>query len=122
MAKITNLLHVSILVLNLKRARQFYEGVLGMEASDKRPDLGFEGVWYEFGQQQLHLIENPDFRAGMRSPHGGRDRHVAFRVDSVDELAATLEARGVLYTRSQSGRKALFCRDPDGNALEFSEE
>jgi len=26
---------------------------------------------------------------------------------------------GVAFTLSQSGRSALFCRDPDGNALEF---
>jgi glyoxylase I family protein len=30
-----------------------------------------------------------------------------------------LNQAGVTYTLSQSGRRALFCRDPDGNALEF---
>lgn len=30
-------------------------------------------------------------------------------------------ATGIPYTRSRSGRTALFCRDPDGNALEFIE-
>jgi glyoxylase I family protein len=30
-----------------------------------------------------------------------------------------MEAGSVAFTRSKSGRAALFCRDPDGNALEF---
>jgi len=34
-------------------------------------------------------------------------------------LAGRLDAAGISYTPSRSGRAALFCRDPDGNALEF---
>ncbi|MEE8429299.1 MAG: glyoxalase, partial [Gammaproteobacteria bacterium] len=30
-----------------------------------------------------------------------------------------LESAGIPYNQSRSGRQALFCRDPDGNALEF---
>jgi glyoxylase I family protein len=36
-------------------------------------------------------------------------------------LMKRLDAAGVTYTLSQSGRRALFCRDPDDNALEFVE-
>ncbi len=42
-------------------------------------------------------------------------------VRDLDSLIADLEAAGVAYTLSRSGRRALFCRDPDGNALEFVE-
>jgi glyoxylase I family protein len=52
--------------------------------------------------------------------HGGRDIHIAFSVDDVEPVRAALEAAGVKYSMSKSGRAALFCRDPDGNALEFS--
>jgi glyoxylase I family protein len=30
-----------------------------------------------------------------------------------------LDGARIAYTLSRSGRAALFCRDPDGNALEF---
>jgi glyoxylase I family protein len=43
-------------------------------------------------------------------------------VDSLDDLMATLEQHGIQYTVSRSGRRALFCRDPDGNALECIEQ
>ena len=36
-------------------------------------------------------------------------------------LKSRLDAAGVNYTVSQSGRTALFCRDPDMNTLEFVE-
>jgi glyoxylase I family protein len=120
--KIHSLLHSSLLVEDLARARAFYEGVLGLQASLARPAMSFDGIWYELGRQQIHLLCLPNPEKGLVRPeHGGRDRHVAMAVDSVAELAERLDAAGIPYTRSQSGRAALFCRDPDGNALEFVE-
>lgn len=119
--RIHAILHATFLVSDLARARAFYEGVLEMSVDPSRPDLGFPGVWYALGEgQQLHLMELPNPEAGLKRPeHGGRDRHVALAVDDVDALAVRLERAGVTFTRSKSGRAALFCRDPDGNALEF---
>lgn len=116
---ITGLLHVSILVEDLARARAFYEGVLGLTPSSSRPAMSFDGVWYELGAQQIHLLRlpNPD-RDVKRPEHGGRDRHVALGVSSIDELATKLDAACIPYTLSQSGRAAIFVRDPDGNAIE----
>lgn len=116
------LLHASLLVADLGRSRAFYEGVLGLAANPSRPDLGYPGVWYDIGAQQIHLLAlpNPDPVEG-RPAHGGRDRHVALAVDDLAALRAALDAAGIAYTLSRSGRAALFCRDPDGNALEFIE-
>ncbi len=119
---ITGLLHASLLVADLETSLAFYRDLLGLTVSKHRPDLGYPGAWFVLGQQQLHLMQlpNPDPRDN-RPAHGGRDRHVAFAVDSVQMLAARLEQANIPYTRSQSGRAALFTRDPDGNALEFVE-
>jgi glyoxylase I family protein len=57
----------------------------------------------------------------QHTQHGGRDRHVALAVDDLAQLQARLDAAGIACTQSRSGRRALFCRDPDGNALEFIE-
>lgn len=119
--RVRAVLHVTFLVADLERARAFYEGVLGLVVDSSRPDLGFPGVWYALDEgQQIHLMRLPDPEAGLTRPeHGGRDRHVALAVDDIDALAGRLEAAGISCTRSRSGRAALFCRDPDGNALEF---
>ena len=42
-------------------------------------------------------------------------------VADVAPLAARLEAAGVPFTRSMSGRAAIFFRDPDANVLEAAE-
>ena len=119
--KISGILHATFLVSNLEKSRAFYEEVLGLAADPARPDLGFPGVWYAVGaDQQIHLMRLPDPEAGLERPtHGGRDRHVALGVDDLAQLTGRLDAAGISYTRSRSGRVALFCRDPDGNALEF---
>jgi catechol 2,3-dioxygenase-like lactoylglutathione lyase family enzyme len=113
--------HVTFLSSDLARSRDFYEGVLGLRPSPDRPQMGFDGAWYDIeANQQIHLMLLPNPEAGLQRPqHGGRDRHVALGVDDLDALRAKLDEAGIAYTVSKSGRAALFCRDPDGNALEF---
>lgn len=123
MTKFHGILHVTWIVSDLERARQFYEGVLGLRLDESRPDLGFSGVWYTLeSDQQIHLMElpNPD-PVNDRPAHGGRDRHVALAVDDVEGMASSLEGSGVPFTRSRSGRPVLFVRDPDGNTFELVE-
>jgi catechol 2,3-dioxygenase-like lactoylglutathione lyase family enzyme len=115
--------HATFITSDLARSRQFYEGVLGLSLSDKRPPMSFEGVWYDITPaQQIHLMLLPNPEAGLQRPaHGGRDRHVALNVSDMALFVERLNSAGITYTQSQSGRSALFCRDPDGNALEFME-
>ena len=123
MININALMHISFLVSELARARIFYESTLGLKLNPGRPDLGYPGVWYDLGpNQQLHLMQLPNPETGLQRPaHGGRDRHVALAVNDLAALMHKLDAAGIDYTLSKSGRRALFCRDPDDNALEFIE-
>lgn len=123
MPEISGFLHASLLVSDLARARTFYENVLGLAPSPARPKMSFDGVWYEIGAQQIHLLAlpNPDSVEG-RPAHGGRDRHIALAVNNLSGLKQILDNAGVAYTLSSSGRPALFCRDPDGNAIELIQQ
>ena len=118
---ITGILHASLLSSDLARSRAFYEGVLGLQPDPRRPAMSYDGVWYNVApNQQIHLLLLPNPDAGLPRPaHGGRDRHVALAVSDFAELIERLNRDGVPYTLSSSGRRALFCRDPDGNALEL---
>ena len=113
--------HASLVVSDTETSVKFYSGVLGLEQIE-RPDLGFPGAWFKLGEQQIHLLEltNVDPTTG-RPEHGGRDRHVALSTTDLDSVREALEAAGITYTRSKSGRRALFCRDRDGNAIEILE-
>ena len=106
----------------------WYVSVLGFEdETHLRPKtLPYPGGFLLAGDHQVHLMKlpSPDPCEG-RPAHGGRDRHAAFSVASLKPLLARLQAQGLSegggFTVSRSGRRAIFVRDPDGNALEFME-
>ncbi|WP_455212449.1 VOC family protein [Kaarinaea lacus] len=120
--KVTRFLHASLLVSDTKRSVDFYRHILNLEPNESRPDLGYPGAWLDIGKQQIHLIElpNPDPVQG-RPEHGGRDRHTALEVSDIVELQHRLEQYNIPFTKSRSGRGAVFFRDPDGNAIECVE-
>ncbi|WP_022949579.1 VOC family protein [Methylohalobius crimeensis] len=114
--------HASILVSDTQKSLEFYCGVLGMTQTE-RPDLPFPGAWLQIAEhQQIHLLElpSPDSTSG-RPEHGGRDRHFALIVPDLEAIRRRLDDAGIFYSMSKSGRRALFCRDPDANAVEFIE-
>jgi glyoxylase I family protein len=123
MALVSGMHHVSLLVADTGRALGFYRDLLGLPVSGERPGMSFPGAWLQIGPQQIHLLElpNPDPTSG-RPAHGGRDRHVALTVTDLDALTTRLDGAGIPYSLSRSGRRALFCRDPDGNAVELIEQ
>ncbi len=115
--------HCSLIVADTTKALEFYVGILGLVVDVSRPDLGYPGAWLQVGNGQIHLLEvaNPDFTSN-RPGHGGRDHHVALQVSDLDILIQRLEQATIDYSRSKSGRAALFCRDYDGNAIELLEK
>ena len=121
---IKKILHASIIVSNTELSLEFYRDILGLSVDHSRPNLGFPGAFINVTEnQQIHLLElsNPD-PVKNRPDHAGRDRHIAFSVSNLGELEKILIKNKILFTRSKSGRSALFTRDPDGNGLEFIEE
>ena len=115
--------HCSLIVADTAKALEFYMDILGLERDDSRPDLGYPGVWLQLANGQIHLLEvaNPD-PLENRPEHGGRDRHLALQVSDLTEIIQRLEKAGIAYSKSKSGRAALFCRDFDSNAIELVEK
>lgn len=111
--------HASLVVADLQRSLSFYCNTLGMQQCS-RPTLSFPGAWLQIGAQQLHLLNvPPQTRISTDNRRCGQDAHVAILVDDLTQLIQRLEDAGVAIEKSKSGRAAVFCRDPDGNALEF---
>ncbi len=114
------LLHVSMIISDLEKSAFFYGHILGLKR-DTRPNLGFDGLFYKLGtNQQLHLmcVHNP-YKNCEKPAHGGRDFHIALGVNSLQAACEKMNQAGIPYTLSRSGRAALFCHDPDGNAIEL---
>ena len=115
--------HCSLIVAETAKALEFYRDILGLEVDASRPDLGYPGAWLQIANGQIHLLEvpNPD-PVDKRPEHGGRDRHLALQVSDLALVIQRLEKAGIAYSKSKSGRAALFCRDYDANAIELVEK
>ncbi|KAL0041607.1 hypothetical protein WJX79_009243 [Trebouxia sp. C0005] len=112
--------HVGILVKDLKTAKAFYWLSINTDRPDKK--LPYDGLWLWLGPEMLHLmvLPNPDPLSG-RPDHGGQDRHVCVGVTSIQPVEQRLMSSDIAYTKSKSGRAAVFFRDPDMNVLEVFE-
>ena len=121
--QITGVHHVAIIVKDMKRTMEFYQGILGLAINPARPKdkLPYDGAWLWIGDEMIHIMElpNPDpDDIESRPTHGGRDRHFCIGCVNIQPLMDVLDERGILYTKSKSGRPAIFFRDPDSNTLE----
>jgi len=115
---VTGVDFVGIPTADIERARDFYENVLGLEASSvwQRPGQPAVGAEFETGTVTLALINCP----GLNIPFQTNPAPIALQVDDVAAARAELESRGVTFDAPDidSGvcHMANF-RDPDGNAL-----
>lgn len=117
--KIIRYLHSSILVSDLEKAEYFYGTILGLEKVDRT--LKFSGVWYQLGDYQIHLIVHPNLTINLANEEQlGRNYHIAFGVDNLDEMIERLESYDCPIQKSSSGRGACFTQDFDGNVIEIT--
>lgn len=120
--------HVTLVVKDLERSRQFYVGILGMR-EEKRPAFNFPGAWFQAGPSQIHLILEHDGSgpAGLETPpvkaSPGRVLHFAFEVADARPVPDILRERGVVVRGGPSlrpdGCVQVFCVDPDGHVVEI---
>ena len=118
--KISKLLHAALLVNDLQRAKNFYEDVLGLKEKP-RHSFDFDGVWYDLGENELHLMVVADaLPPAEQRPR--RDYHVAFLIDDYEAAKARLTKLGVPFREGRRGFPQLFVRDPDGNLVELQQD
>lgn len=113
--------HISLIISDLKRSECFYCTILGLSIDSNRPKMSSDGLWLTINEsQQIHLLltDNP-YKSVQRPKHAGLDRHVALKTNNFFKIKEHLDQYEIPYTMSKSGRKALFCHDPDNNILEI---
>src|SRR6516165_5324815 len=106
--QVTQIDHVSVLITNVERSRRFYRDLLGLKEIARPRTFDFVVVWFDLGNQQLHLLlkDRPD----TLSP-----RHFALRVADVSAARAYFRERGVATqeTTPIPGADRFFIADPD---------
>lgn len=119
--------HVAILVSDYQASRHFYVDLLGFtvlrenfrpEKNDWKLDLILDGV-------ELEIFSAPAAPSRPDRPEALGLRHLAFRVEDVEQEAAALGAKGIptepIRMDPYSQKRFTFFRDPDGLPLELHE-
>ena len=126
--KLSAIHHIAVIGSDYARSRAFYADTLGFAVirenyrSDKR-DWKIDLKINDDTELELFIPENPPAR--LSYPEACGLRHLAFRVENIEETVTALEARGIacepIRTDSFTGRKMTFFHDPDGLPLELHE-
>ena|ERR1700720_3337648 len=110
---ITEIAFTGTPVTDMKRAREFYEGVLGFKPAME----GGGGMWieYEIGSGTLALgCYGDDWKPSEQGTC------LAFEVDDLDAATARLKSRGVKFameTMDTPVCRFAIIQDPDGNRI-----
>jgi len=106
--------HCSVIITDVERSRRFYHDVLGLKEIHKPRTFDFVVIWFDLGDQHLHLLLKD--RLDTRSP-----RHFALRVTNAATARTYFRDLGIATeeTTPIPGADRFFIHDPDGNRIEI---
>lgn len=126
--KLNSIHHIAIIVSDIKKTREFYVQKLGFEVirenyRAERGDWKLDLQVDEHTELEIFAEKNPPQR--VNRPEACGLRHLAFRVESVEETVKELKSLGIecepvrfdTYTKD----KMTFFHDPDGLPIEIHE-
>jgi glyoxylase I family protein len=112
--QVTQLDHCSVIITDVQRSRRFYRDVLGLREIARPRTFDFVVVWFDLGNQHLHLLLKD--KADSISP-----RHFALRVADAQAARRHCQEQGLPTeeTTPIPGADRFFIYDPDGNRIEI---
>ncbi|WOO42225.1 VOC family protein [Rubellicoccus peritrichatus] len=113
--KVTEIAFVGNPVTDIKRARDFYERILGLDAGEIDEEIAEGQYWIEYaiGDQTLAI-------SNTWEPSGASGPSAALEVDDFDAAMAHLKQEGVNIILEKLETPVCFMgliTDPDGNGL-----
>lgn len=119
--------HVAIIVSDYKKSKEFYVDLLGFEVirENYRPERNDHKLDLKFGNSELEIFAMPNNPKRVSNPEACGLRHLAFKVDAIEEVIAELAAKGIdcepIRIDDYTNEKMTFFFDPDGLPLELHE-
>ena len=120
--------HIAIIVSDYARSRAFYVDKLGFSVvrenfRPSRNDWKLDLRVNEDTELEIFGVQNPPKRVDR--PEAAGLRHLAFRVEKIEDTVAELAALGIpcepIRVDEFTKRKMTFFHDPDGLPLELHE-
>jgi len=116
--------HVAIVVSDMDRGVEFYEGVLGLKLiRDGRSQGGEKKTFLGTESGVLVALTEDKTRKHAEDRNTGGVNHIAFGVDDLEKMSGLLADKGVDFIEEKTGEDgtvtAYHFRDPDGIELEI---
>ena len=126
--KLSSIHHIAIIVSDIEKAREFYVQKLGFEVirENYRAERGDWKLDLRVDEHtELEIFAEKTSPKRVNRPEACGLRHLAFRVESVEETVKELKSLGIecepvrfdTYTKD----KMTFFQDPDGLPIEIHE-
>lgn len=126
--KLSSIHHIAIIVSDIEKAREFYVQKLGFEVirENYRAERGDWKLDLRVDEHtELEIFAEKNSPKRVNRPEACGLRHLAFRVESVEETVKELKSLGIecepvrfdTYTKD----KMTFFHDPDGLPIEIHE-
>lgn len=126
--KLSSIHHIAIIVSDIEKARGFYVQKLGFEVirENYRAERGDWKLDLRVDEHtELEIFAEKNSPQRVNRPEACGLRHLAFRVESVEETVKELKSLGIecepvrfdTYTKD----KMTFFQDPDGLPIEIHE-
>jgi glyoxylase I family protein len=120
--------HIAIICSDLERSKNFYAEVLGLSVHREEHRVARKSHRVELWLSGEYLIELFTFSASPPRPTDPEAlglRHLAFKVQDLDEAMAHLRLHGLEpempLRHDAAGNRCTFVKDPDGLPVEFVE-
>jgi lactoylglutathione lyase len=123
--RVKKLLHTRMRVSDLDQTIRFYTDVLGLEVLERKTSPRGSQLAFLKVPNSEELIELTSFPPSGPVTVQEDLVHLAFQVENLDDIIASLNAKGIKVTdgptRTSSGSRFIFIDAPDGYEVELIE-
>ena len=119
--------HIAIIGKDYEKSKHFYVDLLGFRIirESKRENKNDYKIDLSSGDIELELFIKPNSPDRISYPEALGLRHLAFKVDDVEETVKSLNLKGIetepIRLDEFTNKKMTFFNDPDGLPLEIHE-
>ena len=126
--KTTGFHHVAVICSNYEQSKHFYVNILGFEVLQETYREARQSYKLDLrvGEKDaIELFSFPESPPRPTTPEACGLRHLAFEVEDLDGIVASLQSHGVevepIRLDDLTGKRFTFFRDPDDLPLEIYE-
>ncbi len=125
--RLNSIHHIAIIASNYELSKNFYVNILGFQIirENYRKDRDSYKLDLKIGNSEIELFSMPKAPKRPSYPEACGLRHLAFRVEDIEDIVDELNANGIetepVRIDEYTGRKFTFFSDPDGLPLELHE-